>query len=230
MDFEERIAELERELKRTYRGIETLQEELVRRNEQVEALSRHDGETGVMSAPYFQDRLDTEVLRSQRYGTPLTLLMLELDGLGPLRSRLGEDAEKILLFQTAERMRLNSRRTDLIGRGAQGQMVMALFATSSKGAKFLAQRLRKAVRDEAYALSGSPPLDLTCSIGVASVSAQVRSRRLLVEAAVGCLREAQSKGGDQIRVAGEMPFLRRLLQAFLDFLKDPPRRSTTATR
>lgn len=230
MDFEERIAELERELESTYRGIETLQEELGRRTEQVEALVRHDPQTGVLCAPYFLDRLSTEVLRSQRYGTPLTLLMLQLDGTDRLRARLGEDAETVLLFQTAERLRTNSRRTDLIGRGSQGQFIMVLFATSAKGAKMLAQRLLLAVGREAFAVSGCPPLDLTCSIGVASLNAKVRSRRLLLETTHQALSQAQAKGGDRVKVAGEIPLHKRLLRALLEFLKDPPRRSETPAR
>ncbi|HSR68534.1 MAG TPA: diguanylate cyclase [Acidobacteriota bacterium] len=230
MDFEERISELERELESTYRGIETLQEELGRRTEQMEALVRHDPQTGVLCAAYFLERLSTEVLRSQRYGTPLTLLMLQLDGTDKLRSRLGQDGESVLLFQAAERLRANSRRTDLIGRRAQGHFIMVLFATSAKGAKMLAQRLRRAIGGEAFAVSGCQPLDLTCSIGLAALNANTRNRRLLLDTTHQALLQAQSKGGDQVRVAGEMPLHKRFLRGVLDFLKDPPRRRETPVR
>ena len=66
--------------------------ENARRFYEARQLAELDALTGLHNRRYFDEVLDREVARAQRYGRPLTLLLLDLDGLGRSTTGSGTSA------------------------------------------------------------------------------------------------------------------------------------------
>jgi GGDEF domain-containing protein len=129
--------------------------------------------------PLWIGALDEEILQSERTGTPLSLLLVEL-----------EDADRLLAVERLERagatfgrfahaVRTVLRRRDLLARETDGRAWVIARATARVGAQALGERIAEAVR-EAEPWRGAP---LTVSVGVAVLGEDGQDRESLLEAA-----------------------------------------------
>lgn len=69
--------------------------------------------TGLHNRRLAQERLTTEIARSQRHGHSLTIMMIDLDGFKPLNDRYGHSAGDLVLKGFAERLTKAIRGSDL---------------------------------------------------------------------------------------------------------------------
>ena len=74
-----------------------------------------DALTGLPNRHMFNERLQQEVKRSQRTGTPFALMFLDLDHFKDVNDSLGHDMGDQLLVETAERLISCVRNTDAVG-------------------------------------------------------------------------------------------------------------------
>ncbi|HZU79664.1 MAG TPA: GGDEF domain-containing protein, partial [Acidimicrobiales bacterium] len=78
--------------------------------------ANHDSLTGCMTRRAFYERLHHEARRAQRYGTPFTLVLADLDNLKALNDHGGHEAGDEALRALSDALRTASRGTDLVGR------------------------------------------------------------------------------------------------------------------
>src|SRR5689334_4692270 len=62
---------------------------------------RHDALTGLLNRRAYEERLPVEIARASRYGWPLSLCLLDLDGFKAINDRLGHPAGDEVLRQVA---------------------------------------------------------------------------------------------------------------------------------
>lgn len=92
---------------------------------EVYKLAALDQLTGLYNRRSGEQRLADEIGRSMRYGRPLTLLMLDLDGLKQTNDKLGHAGGDLLLKAFSERLQRAIRGSDLAVRlGGDEFMVM----------------------------------------------------------------------------------------------------------
>jgi diguanylate cyclase len=92
---------------------------------EVYKLAALDQLTGLYNRRSGEQRLAEEIARSLRYGRPLTLLMLDLDGLKETNDKLGHAGGDLLLKTFSERLQRAIRGSDLAVRlGGDEFMVM----------------------------------------------------------------------------------------------------------
>ncbi len=65
-----------------------------------------DGLTGLFNHRYFYERLDQEIARARRYGTPVSLLMIDVDDFKAFNDRHGDLAGDAVLREMANGARL----------------------------------------------------------------------------------------------------------------------------
>src|SRR5690606_5031896 len=79
-------------------------------------LAHHDPMTGLLNRTKFTEQLNSCVARLERYGTPFSVLFLDLDQFKSVNDSRGHMAGDKLLTQVAQRIQGLVRETDLAAR------------------------------------------------------------------------------------------------------------------
>ncbi len=95
---------------------ETMRQELVRHNRELEYQSLHDALTGLPNRVLLLDRLRQALLSAQREDRLLALLMIDLDGFKAINDTLGHHYGDLLLQQVSSRIAALLRKSDTIAR------------------------------------------------------------------------------------------------------------------
>jgi len=164
-------------------------------------LSRTDGLTGLRNVRSFRDRLQEELARFARYRQPLSLLLLDLDGLKAINDTRGHRAGDAALVQLGAEIHAEARATDTCARWGGDEFAVLAPSTTEAAAAALAERIRARVAAQA----GVP--GLAVSIGVATLAspAAVSTADALVRTADRALYEAKRLGGNRVVRAGLAP-------------------------
>jgi diguanylate cyclase (GGDEF)-like protein len=169
---------------------------LGRDSDALSELARTDALTGLLNRRAFTERLDDEVARATRYGTPLSLLLLDLDGLKRFNDRAGHHAGDAALKALARSLRAGSRSADLGARWGGDEFMVLAPQTGKAEALELAERIRASV-------VSSSDTGVTASIGVATIApGDAVAAEGLEEAADAAVYEAKRQGGNRVVAHG----------------------------
>lgn len=141
----------------------------------------HDNLTGLWNRESLLSLLFPETDRVQRMGTPLGLLLLDLDHFARVNAEYGYEAGDKILQEFADRLRRYLRSYDLIGRCGEDEFLIVLPGCTSTQTVQLAGRIRSNLLHRPFP-AGRDMITLTASMGIS----QSRGRSPLV-----VLREAE---------------------------------------
>ncbi|MFV8549662.1 GGDEF domain-containing protein [Ralstonia pseudosolanacearum] len=168
---------------------------------ELKRLAANDPLTGIASRHTFESGLSEAWQRGAHAGSPLSSLMIEIDGFKDFNDRYGQFQGDQCLIAVAQCLAKHVRRDgDLVARHGSGTFAMLLQDTDLPAAEKIAQRLREAVVTLAIphvrsAVAGH----VTVSVGVASGWGQEGVLpQVLIKAADGALDEARGGGGDGV--------------------------------
>lgn len=169
--------------------LESQKQELEAVNAELETLALRDGLTGLSNRRAFGHRVTLEMSRAVRYGTPLSLLLLDVDHFKGYNDTFGHIAGDEVLRTLSQVLQTQGRETDFFARYGGEEFVVILPHTGSAGAGILAERLRAAI-----SLAGWPARPVTASIGAATFLAGMSTEDDLVSAADRALYAAKAAG------------------------------------
>jgi diguanylate cyclase (GGDEF)-like protein len=169
---------------------------LGRRADQLYELSSSDALTGLRNRRVVDERLDEEVGRARRYGTALSVLLIDIDGLKEVNDRKGHRAGDLTIRAAAAAIRSGSRATDLAARWGGDEFMLLAPNTAAAEASQLAERIRL-LACETRVPAGS----LTVSVGVATCRDVDKGGEAMVRRADAALYEAKRLGRNRV-VAG----------------------------
>jgi diguanylate cyclase (GGDEF)-like protein len=167
--------------------------------QQAQEAARKDALTELGNRRDFHERLEAEVERSRRHGRPLSLVMLDLDGLKDVNDSWGHQAGDRVLVRFADHLRRTLRTSDGAYRIGGDEFALILPETSPLGASVLAERVRRAV--ERARVGGDDGIRLTVSIGVGSFPEHGASPDALFARADTAMYEVKAAGGDAVAMA-----------------------------
>ena len=185
------------ELTRRSRILEALSEELARKNRQLQLLARMDGLTGLANRRFLDETLDAEVRRAQRCGTPLSLIMCDIDFFKRYNDRYGHQAGDDALRRIGGLLqRLFQRGSDFPCRYGGEEFAVILSDTGADQAARLAEHLRCAMCEEALPHAFSDVAScVTLSIGVVSAPAsEGRTAQWFIGQADAALYRSKDQG------------------------------------
>jgi diguanylate cyclase (GGDEF)-like protein len=185
------------ELTRRSRMLEALSEELARKNRQLQMLARMDGLTGLANRRFLDETLDAEVRRAQRCGTPLSLIMCDIDFFKRFNDRYGHQAGDDALRRIGALLqRIFQRGSDFPCRYGGEEFAVILPDTGPEQASHLAEHLRRAMCDEGLPHAFSDVADcVTLSVGVVSAHASdERSAQWFLGQADAALYRSKDEG------------------------------------
>lgn len=115
---------------------------LKRQSDLLRQMAFIDGLTGVFNRRHFDERLQQEWLRALRNGTPLSLLLIDLDCFKRYNDRYGHQAGDDCLRRVAQALQLGLHRPgDLLARYGGEEFACILPETEAAGALELAHKL-----------------------------------------------------------------------------------------
>ncbi len=127
---------------------------------------------------------------------PLTIAVLQVDGLAEIEREHGSWAAFSIQNRVAAQVNRALRKNDLLARWTGGEMVALLVDTSLEGARKALEKAGEVVQEEAIQ-GPDGPLDLTISAGLAELIEVETLEHAIAEADRFLLR-ARAKGGNQI--------------------------------
>lgn len=123
--------------------------------------------TGVYNRRYLDEQLGVRLGEARRYETPFSLAILDLDHFKRVNDTFGHQFGDLVLRQTADVVRCQMRKEDILARYGGEEFAVVLPHTDRLGAAILAERIREAVADHTFA-DDSHSTRITMSLGVAS--------------------------------------------------------------
>jgi diguanylate cyclase (GGDEF)-like protein len=199
---EREFTDQERDLFAYLAGQATLSIENVDLHETVQQQALTDELTGLFNVREFHSRLDGEIDRAERFGTPLSLVMLDIDKFKSVNDTHGHQQGDRVLVEVARVMRRLSRDVDLPARYGGEEMAVVLPQTDLAGAEQGAERMRAAIEGmQIPRLDGGGMLPITASFGVASFPAEATDKTALIAAADAALYRAKRGGRNRVERA-----------------------------
>jgi diguanylate cyclase (GGDEF)-like protein/PAS domain S-box-containing protein len=190
--------EIEREEARD--TLEKQQLALVTANEKLEMLATHDSLTLAKNRRAFNDKLAEEWSRAVRYSTPLSLVLMDVDKFKSYNDTFGHPAGDEVLKKVAGTMMAAVRTTDFFARYGGEEFVLLLPNTDADGALILAERLRQKIEGAAW-----KERPVTASMGVASITPDIKTSDDLTQAADNALYNAKESGRNRVIHVRDVP-------------------------
>ncbi len=147
--------------------------------------------TGLPTTEHFEPSLRRELARSRRAKGPVSVAVVDIDGLDQLCRDHGRDRGDAVIVELSARIQRVVRTSDLVTRGAGGEFTLLLPDAAQRDAEIVAGRIQDAVK-----LSMAD--DATVSIGLATCfDGATDATSLLAEAHISVAR-AKSGGGNHV--------------------------------
>jgi two-component system cell cycle response regulator len=171
-------------------------------HEEAQRLSVTDSLTGTANRRALQTVLAREVQRAQRFGRPLSVLLLDLDRFKQVNDRYGHRRGDEVLVQITRRIRSRIRtEIDTVARYGGEEFVLVLPETPEEGARAVAEKIRRGVRERALGRGGSARIRMTVSVGTATFPRDGSTADELLRAADQAMYRAKAEGRDRVAAA-----------------------------
>ncbi len=164
--------------------------------------SMRDSLTRWFNRGHGAETLRAELQRSRRNGTPVSLLMFDVDHFKSLNDRHGHQTGDAVLMSVARHIGDLLRASDVKCRYGGDEFMIILPETPSAGAQQVAEHIRRAVSG-LHVAAGTDMLSVTTSIGVATTVAGQVEADALIARADAALYEAKRAGRNRVAVDQE---------------------------
>lgn len=172
------------------RRVQVLVSRLSRAVDDLGVAARTDSLTGLLNRRGFEARFEAELERSRRSGSPLALLVGDLDWFKRLNDSFGHPVGDRALEKLSTVLTAHSRRIDTVARIGGEEFAMLLPGSDAHGAFMFAERVRVAVQD----CFAEEAVLLTISFGIATFPHSARNAELVLGAADEALYAAKRMG------------------------------------
>lgn len=181
-------------------AVATASLEIVWDLEEASRRARTDPLTGLANRRAFEERLDQVLNEADRFGVPVSLLVVDLDHFKHVNDTWGHEAGDVVLRKVARLLSDGVRSVDTVARYGGEEIAILLPQTSLSGSVELAERLCRAIAARTIPVA-STEISVSASFGVASYPEAVATRDALFPAADRALYEAKNAGRNCVRSA-----------------------------
>lgn len=168
-------------------------------NRSLEWRASHDTLTGLWNRQRFENELDEELERAQRYNTPCSLIMLDVDHFKSINDAHGHDAGDRVLARLGRVLAEQVRGFDQVARWGGEEFMVLLPQTELAAATQTAERLRARI---AQAGGGDNTIHCTASLGVASCNGP-EQRSAVMKRLDDALYRAKEDGRNRVYTLAE---------------------------
>jgi len=176
--------------------------ELGQAHEQLGKMATTDGLTGLANHRAFQHNFDVMLDRSKRTGTPLCLMMSDLDHFKQVNDSYGHPFGDLVLQQVAKVLADTVRTVDLAARYGGEEFVLLLENCDAKGGHMLAERIREKIAALDLEYDGRK-VRLTVSLGISIHPDNGTDKDVLIDKADQALYRAKQAGRNRTVIWSE---------------------------
>jgi len=161
-----------------------------------------DSLTGLFTRRHFDIRIDDMFRLARRYGTPFSLILLDLDHFKQVNDTHGHRAGDHVLSESAEVITSVIRDCDSAFRYGGEEFAVLLPETNAEQAHHIAERLRKAIKSHKTKVDEAS-VSVTLSLGVAEYHPDLANHGELIALTDKALYAAKQGGRDRTVAADE---------------------------
>jgi diguanylate cyclase (GGDEF)-like protein len=183
------VGERSRAIEALGRALKSLKEDSIR-----------DPLTNLYNRRFLQDYLSRELIRAQREGIRIAVIMLDLDHFKRVNDTKGHAVGDFVLMELAALLKRHIRGSDIACRFGGEEFTLVLPNATPQSARTRAEAICSAVREESGSLMG-----VTASLGVAVFPDSTADPDALLRAADEALYQAKGRGRNQVRVYSRGP-------------------------
>jgi diguanylate cyclase (GGDEF)-like protein/PAS domain S-box-containing protein len=182
--------------------LEKTKADLERVNRELDRLASTDYLTGLVNRRLAATLLDREAARARRYGTALSVILMDLDGFKAINDAHGHEAGDAALKHVARLLGRRLRAADVAARYGGDEFFLLFAETGVAGASLLAETVRDLIEGSSLMWQGSR-IPVTASIGLAVCGAgQQMSPHDLIRRADQAMYRAKRLGGNRVATWG----------------------------
>jgi diguanylate cyclase (GGDEF)-like protein len=166
-------------------------------------LAMVDGLTGLFMRRYFDARIEEEIERSKRYGTPFSVVMADVDDFKKLNDEHGHLIGDRVLRAIANVVKAQMRGVDTAARYGGEEIALILPRTDMLSAYNVGERIRAAITEQRVTTDSDPPkvLSVTASFGIAAYpETKASNGEDLVRRADRALYRAKKTGKNRVEL------------------------------
>ncbi len=177
--------------------VKRLQDELRRRNQELDRMSRIDALTGLANRRHLEERLIEFSANARRHAIPMGLAIVDVDHFKAVNDTYGHPVGDAVLVEVARRLATVVREGDVVGRWGGEEFLVIAPHSPAGGVARLGERLRAAVAESPVTYEvDAPPVPVTISVGCAFTLDEPSP--VVLERADRALYEAKRTGRDRV--------------------------------
>ncbi|WP_447971264.1 sensor domain-containing diguanylate cyclase [Nitrospira sp. M1] len=189
------------QLVETLHNLHETQDELLKKNAELELLATRDPMTGCLNRRAFFEQLDQLYVAAKEQDTALTCIMTDIDHFKSFNDRyghaLGDQVIKVFVKTMSECI----RPTDIMGRYGGEEFCIILPEADRSHAREIAERMcRKVEAESGGKIRTTSGLSITASFGVSAIRPETVDPSELIEQADQALYMAKEGGRNQVKV------------------------------
>jgi diguanylate cyclase (GGDEF)-like protein len=157
-----------RELNERLAALESANLDLLVKNSALSEISARDSLTGLYNRWYVMEKIDSEMNRSLRHGSPVSLIMMDIDHFKRVNDSFGHSAGDRVLRSVGQVLRDSCRVYDVAGRYGGEEFCIVLPETRVGNTTVVAERIRERLAASRFDV-GEESVVVTASIGIAGI-------------------------------------------------------------
>ncbi len=166
--------------------------------QKMEIQATTDGLTGLCNHRNFQDNLHQSILASERYGRPLSLLLMDIDKFKVFNDTYGHQIGDLVLKIISKALTGSVRQTDLPARYGGEEFVVVLPETDEINSLRMAERIRSTIEQTPIETENHGVLSVTVSIGSATRGAEAMTQEQLIQSADAAMYQSKKTGRNRV--------------------------------
>ncbi|MEQ8692830.1 MAG: diguanylate cyclase [Pseudomonadales bacterium] len=166
--------------------------------DELERMAHTDSLTNMFNRRYFMQRLNEEFERVRRHDSTLSVLIFDLDHFKNVNDTYGHDIGDAVLVAVSSVANRIKRVTDVACRLGGEEFALLLPETDKAGAIKMAHRLRQGIETYPYAELIKKPLQVTASVGAATITRTSREPENILKVADRALYDAKNGGRNMV--------------------------------
>jgi len=197
--FSSKILEQHMNLKKAFKDIENINQDLERSNRQLERVAKYDMLSGLLNRLSLFTLIDVEIDRSVRTETPLSGIMFDIDYFKEINDNYGHQHGDEAIRNIGRRLLSVMRKYDNAGRYGGEEFFIVLPNTRLEQAVMIAERLRRELETMSVEYMDSC-ISITASFGVAEFI-DGESRESWINRTDKAMYRAKQEGRNRVRSA-----------------------------